>query len=150
MIKLIETVWRTKFTFYFKAIRKLKIVRKYTGNRPIAPQLLSCDQNNSQIRDPRQISGRIDVFKTKSMTWPKKIFLGYSSAFFAIFDDFRVFWMETWTVPYFSRESRKSGSFLLHLNGYLAISTFRNRKYKTALVFLILKNELCFLTNKRQ
>ena len=74
MLKLIETLWRTKFTFYFKAIRKLKIVRKYTGNRLMAPQLLSCDPNNSQIRDPRQISGRTGVFKTKSMTWPKKKF----------------------------------------------------------------------------
>ncbi len=44
MLKLVEIVWRTKFTFYFQAIRKLKIVRKYTGNRPIAPQLLSCVQ----------------------------------------------------------------------------------------------------------
>jgi hypothetical protein len=35
---------------------------------------LICDQNNLQIRDPREISDRIDVFKTKSMTWPKKIF----------------------------------------------------------------------------
>ncbi len=74
MLKLIETVWRTKFTFYFWVIRKLKIVRKYTGSRPIAPQLLSCDQNNSQIRDPRRISDMINVFKIKSMTWPKKNF----------------------------------------------------------------------------
>ena len=80
---------------------QLKIVRKYTGNRLIAPQLLSCDQNNSQIRD-RQISGRIDVFKTKSMTWPKKISLNTSSIF-AIFDDFRVFWMETCTIPYIAQ-----------------------------------------------
>ena len=62
MLKLIETVWRTKFTFYFQAIRQLNFGRKYTGNRPIAPQLLSYDQNNSQIRDPHQISGRTDVF----------------------------------------------------------------------------------------
>ena len=62
MLKLIETVRRTKFTFYFKAIRKLNFGQKYTGNRPIAPQLLSCDQNNLQIRDPREISDRINVF----------------------------------------------------------------------------------------
>ena len=62
MLKLIETVWRTKLTFYFKEIRKLNFGRKYTGNRLIAPQLLSCDENNSQIRDPHQISGRTDVF----------------------------------------------------------------------------------------
>jgi hypothetical protein len=62
MLKLIETVWRTKFTFYFLAIRKLNFGRKYTGNRPIAPQLLSCYQNNFQIRDPRKISDRTDVF----------------------------------------------------------------------------------------
>ena len=76
MLKFIETVWRTKFTFYFLEIRKLNFGRKYTGNRPIAPQLLICDQNNLQIRDPREISDRIDVFKTKSMTWPKKFFPG--------------------------------------------------------------------------
>jgi hypothetical protein len=62
MLKFIETVWRTKLTFYFLEIRKLNFGRKYTGNRPIAPQLLSYDQNNSQIRDPHQISGRTDVF----------------------------------------------------------------------------------------
>jgi hypothetical protein len=150
MLKLIETVWRTKFTFYFKAIKKLNFGRKYTGNRPIAPQLLSWGQNNSQIRDLHQILDRFNVFKTKSMTWPQKIFLDYSSAFFAIFDDFRVFWMETWTIPHFVRGSRKSGYFLCQLNGYLAMSTFRNRKYRTALVFSDLKNELCSLANKHQ
>ena len=62
MLKLIETAWRTKFTFYFQAIRQLNFGRKYTGNRPIAPQLLSCGENNLQIRDPHQISGRTDVF----------------------------------------------------------------------------------------
>ncbi len=69
----------------------------------------------------------------------KKFFLGYSSTFFAIFDDFRVFWMETWTTPYNARGSRKSGSFLRQLNGYLAIGTFRNRKYRTVLFFQIWK-----------
>jgi hypothetical protein len=88
MLKLIETVWRTKFTFYFWVIRKLKIVRKYTGSRPIAPQLLSCDQNNSQIRDPRRISDRINVFKIKSMTWPKK---NFSELYVVDFCDFRRF-----------------------------------------------------------
>jgi hypothetical protein len=139
MLKLIETVWRTKFTFYFWVIRKLKIVRKYTGSRPIAPQLLSCDQNNSQIRDPRRISDRINVFKIKSMTWPKKNFSELYPSIFAIFDDFRVFWMDKWTLPHFSRGSRKSGSFLRQLNGYLAMSTFRNRKYRTVLFFQIWK-----------
>ena len=62
MLKLVETVWKTKLTLYFQAIRQLNFDRKYTGNRPIAPQLLSYDQNNSQIRDPHQISGRTDVF----------------------------------------------------------------------------------------
>jgi hypothetical protein len=38
---------------------------------------------------------QIDLFQTKSMTWAKKNFLDYSSAFFAIFDNFQVFWMET-------------------------------------------------------
>ena len=45
--------------------------------------------------------------------------------------------------------SRKSGYFWRHLNGYLAMRTFRNRKYKAALVFFNLKNDLC-LTNKHQ
>ena len=143
MLKLIETVWRTKFTFYFMVIPKLKL----SGNRPLAPQLLSCVQNNSQIRDPRQISGGIDVFKTKSMTWPKNFFFRPQIFFF---DDFRVFWMETWTIPYFTRRSRKSGSFLHKLNCYLAMSTFRNRKYRTARIFTNLKSEICFLTNKHQ
>jgi hypothetical protein len=62
MLKLIETVRRTKFTFYFQAIRQLNFGRKYTGNRPIAPQLLSWDKKNLQIRDPHQISGGTDVF----------------------------------------------------------------------------------------
>ena len=88
LLKLIETVWKTKFTFYFWAIRKLQIVRKYTGNRPIAPQLVSCDQNNSQIRDPRQILDRIGVFKKKSMTWPPKKF---SELYIVDFFDFRRF-----------------------------------------------------------
>ena len=57
-----ETFWRTKLTFYFWEIRKLNFGRKYTGNRPIAPQLLSWGQNNLQIRDPHQISGGTDVF----------------------------------------------------------------------------------------
>jgi hypothetical protein len=48
----------------------------------------------------------------------------------------------------FLRGSRKSISFLHQLNGYLAISTFKNRKYKTALFFS--KNELCSITNKQQ
>ena len=72
------------------------------------------------------------------------------TSIFAIFDDFQVFWMETWTLPHFSRGSRKSGSFLRQLNGYLAMSTFRNRKYRTVLFLSSLKNELCFLTNKHQ
>ena len=72
------------------------------------------------------------------------------TSIFAIFDDFQVFWMETWTLPHFSRGSRKSGSFLRQLNGYLAVSTFRNRKYRTALFFSNLKSELCFLTNEDQ
>jgi hypothetical protein len=50
----------------------------------------------------------------------------------------------------FLRGSRKSISFLHQLNGYLAISTFKNRKYKTALFFSNLKNELCSITNKQQ
>jgi hypothetical protein len=62
MLKFIETVWRTKFTFYFLEIRKLYFGRKYTGNRPIAPQLLSWGQNNSQIRDLHQILDGFDVF----------------------------------------------------------------------------------------
>ena len=62
MLKLIETVRRTKFTFYFKAIRKLNFGRKYTGNRPIAPQLLSCDKKTLQIRDPHEVSDRTNVF----------------------------------------------------------------------------------------
>jgi hypothetical protein len=49
-------------------------------------------------------------------------------AIFAIFDDFRVFWMETWTLSHFARGSRKASSFLRKLNGYLAMGTFRNRK----------------------
>jgi hypothetical protein len=44
----------------------------------------------------------------------------------------------------------KSGSFLRQLNGYLAMSTFRNRKYRTVLFLTNLKNELCFLTKKHQ
>ena len=55
MLELMETVWRIKFTFYFQAIRQLNFGRKYTGNRPIAPQLLSGDKKNLQIRDPRVI-----------------------------------------------------------------------------------------------
>ena len=46
--------------------------RKHTGSTPIAPQLIGCHQTNLQIRDPHQISYRFDVFKTKSMIWPKK------------------------------------------------------------------------------
>ncbi len=88
MLKLIETVRRTKFTFYFQAISKLNFGRKYTRNRPIAPQLLSCDQNNLQIRDPREISDKIDVFKMKSMTWPQKYF---SELQYVDFGDFRRF-----------------------------------------------------------
>ena len=161
MLKLIETEWRTKFTFYFLEITKLNFGRKYTGNRLIALQLLSWGQNNSQIRDLHQILDGFDVFKKKSMTWPKKISLSYTlvfreifklrpSSIFAIFDDFRVFLMETWTIPHFAWGSRKLNSFLFQLNSYLAISTFRNRKYRTALVISNLKNELCFLTNKHQ
>jgi hypothetical protein len=78
---------------------------------------------------------------------------GPKKSIFAIFDDFRVFWMETTTqttLPHFSRGSRKSSSFLRQLNGYLARGTFRNRKYKTALFFSNLNNELCLLTNKNQ
>jgi hypothetical protein len=89
-------------------------------------------------------------FKRNPWHGTKKIFLDYSSAFFAIFDDFRVFWMETWTLPHFTRGSRKSGSFLRQLNGYLAMSKFRNRKYRTVLFFWNLKNELCFLTSEDQ
>ncbi len=65
----------------------------------------------------------------------QKKFSWTSSAFFAIFDDFLVFSMETWTIPYNVKGSRKLGSFLRQLNGYLAVSTFRNRKYRTALFF---------------
>jgi hypothetical protein len=54
-------------------IRKFKFI----GSRPIAPQLLSSDQNNLQIRDPYQISGGKDVFLMKD-----------SSSFFAIFGYF--------------------------------------------------------------
>jgi len=39
---------------------------------------------------------------------------------------------------------------LRQLNGYLAMGTFRNRKYGTALFFSNLNNELCSLTNKHQ
>ena len=41
---------------------KTQIYRKSTGNTPIAPQLLSSNQNNLQIRDLHQISGETDVF----------------------------------------------------------------------------------------
>ncbi len=41
---------------------KTQIYRKYIENTPIAPQLLSSDQNNFQIRDPHQISGGTDIF----------------------------------------------------------------------------------------
>ena len=68
MLKLIETLWRTKLTFCFKEITELK----FTGSTLIAPQLLSCEQNNSNIRDPRQILGGIVC----SMTWPQKFFPG--------------------------------------------------------------------------
>ena len=87
------------------------------------------------------IKFRMDLMYFKRNPWhgPKKISLGYSPAFFAIFIDFRVFWMETWTIPDFTRGSRKSGSFLRHLNGYLAMTTFRNRKYRTVLFFQIWK-----------
>jgi hypothetical protein len=104
-----------------------------------------------QIYDPHQISGGTDVFQMKSITWPNKNFSELiSPSIFAIFDDFRVFWMETWTLPHFSRGSRKSSFFLHQLNVYLAMSTFRNRKYRTAQIFSHLKNELCFPTNKYQ
>jgi hypothetical protein len=89
-------------------------------------------------------------FKRNPWHGQKKIFLDYNSAFFAIFDDFRVFWTETWTIPCIARGSRKSGSFLRQLNGYLAVSTFRNRKYRTVLFFSNLQNELCVLTNGYQ
>ena len=42
--------------------KKTQIYRKYIENTPIAPQLLSCDQNNFQISDPHQISGGNDIF----------------------------------------------------------------------------------------
>jgi hypothetical protein len=84
-------------------------------------------------------------FKRNPWHGLKKISLNYSPAFFAIFDDFRVFWMKTWTIPYFARGSRKSGSFLCQLNGYLAMSTFRNRKYRTVLFFQIWKMSFVFL-----
>ena len=145
-----ETVWRIKFTFYFWAIRKLKIYRKQTGTRPIAPQLLSCDQNNLQIRDPREISDKIDVFKTKSMTWPNKKF---SELYIVDFCDFRRFsgiLDENMNYTLYYTRITKIRSFFASANGYLAMSTFRNRKYKTALIFSNLKNELCSLTNKHQ
>ena len=104
---------------------------------------------------PIKFQARQMCFKRNPWHGPKKFFLGYSSTFFAIFDDFRVFWMETWTTPYNARGSRKSGSFLRQLNGYWTRSTLKNRKYKrkhtkdqTALSFENLKNELCSLSNK--
>ena len=72
MLKLTETV-ENKVHFLLLDNKKTQIYRKHTGSTLIAPQLLSCDQNNLQIRDPHQISVGPDVFKTKSMTWPKKI-----------------------------------------------------------------------------
>jgi hypothetical protein len=45
----------------------------------ISPQLLRCDQNNLQIRDPHQISGGTYVFLKKSMTWHTKSFPGFSA-----------------------------------------------------------------------
>jgi hypothetical protein len=42
--------------------KKTQIVRKYTGSRPLAPQILNCDKNNSQIRDSHQILDGFDVF----------------------------------------------------------------------------------------
>ena len=90
-------------------------------------------------------------FKRNPWHDPKKISLNHKpSSIFAILDDFRVFWMERWTIPYFTRGSWKSGSFLRQLNGYLALSKFRNRKYRTVLFFSNLKNELCFLTSEDQ
>jgi hypothetical protein len=96
-------------------------------------------------------------FKQHPWHGPKKISLNYSTSIFAIFDDFRVFWMEKWTLPHFSRGLRKSDSFLRQINGYLAMSTFRNRKYrrkpamdKTGRVFANLNNELSFEINNHQ
>jgi hypothetical protein len=59
---------------------------EWTGSTPIAPQLIGCHQTNLQIRDPHQISYRFDVFKTKSMIWPKKKLS--QAFFFAIFGYF--------------------------------------------------------------
>ena len=53
------------------------------------------------------------------------------SANYETFDDFLVFSMEIWTISHFARRWRKLGSFLRQHNGYLAISTFRNREYRT-------------------
>jgi hypothetical protein len=95
------------------------------------------------------IKFRMDKMYFKRNPWhgPKKISLNYTSS---IFDDFQVFWMETWAITCITRGSRKSRSFLRQLYGYLTMSTFRNRKYRTALVYSNLNNELCSLANKHQ
>jgi hypothetical protein len=78
---------------------------------------------------PVKFQGEVMYLKQNPLHGPKKISL--RTSIFAIFDDFLVFWMETWTLPHFSRGSRKSSFFY----GYLAMGTFRNRKYETTLVF---------------
>jgi hypothetical protein len=116
-----------KVHFLLLGNKKTQIYRKHTGSKLIAPQLLSCDQNNLQIRDPHQISVGPDVFQTKSMTW-KKNFSELHSRFLRFSTIFGYFGWKHELYRIFSRGSRKSGSFLRQLNGYLAIGTFRNRK----------------------
>ena len=155
MLKLIETVWRTKLTFYFQPIRKLKIVRKYTGSRPIAPQLLSCDQNNSQIRDPRQISGGTEVFQTKSMRWPKKFFPELVQRFLRFSTIFGYFlWKhELYPILHKDHENRVLfciSSMVTQLQPHLETgSKLKTRFVSNESGFLHMSNELCYQRHKR-
>jgi hypothetical protein len=113
MLKLIVTVWRTKLTFYFLEIRKLNFGRKYTGNTPIATQLLSWGKKNLQIRDPRQISDRTIVILNEIHDMAQKKFL--------------------WTIVDFCDFRRFSGI----LDGKVSYTTFFTRITKIVFFFAL-------------
>ena len=151
MLKLIETVWRTKFTFYFQAIRKLNFGRKYTGFRLIAPQLLSCGENNLQIPDPHQISGGIMIFQTKSMTWSKKNFSDIQSIDFCDFRRFSGILNGNMNYTTFFTRITNIRFFFASAEWLLSYEHIQKPEVQNGTVFFPnLKHELRFLTNKHQ